>query len=179
MLGDRGSCSGCECGSTHNRCKCNQEDESTADDGSNQDGDSSTNGHLRPPDMGQLKRKENLEAYTTALLRWSRLTATKKKDQGDVVLRWANSQYPQLARELDAELASKVAGNEEGVDLIKSTLETKFGRSVEADLRQSFHNWFHTVRESNESLIDYVSKFERNDFIFSKLGESLTPVSRH
>ena len=95
------------------------------------------------------------------------------------MLRWANSQYPQLARELDAELASKVAGNEEGVDLIKSTLETKFGRSVEADLRQSFHNWFHTVRESNESLIDYVSKFERNDFIFSKLGESLTPVSRH
>ena len=28
MLGDRGSCSGCECGNSHNRCQCNDEESS-------------------------------------------------------------------------------------------------------------------------------------------------------
>ena len=47
---------------------------------------------------------------------------------------------------------------------------------MEADLRMSFHKWFHTVRSKEESLIDYVSRFERNYNTFSNLGESLTPV---
>ena len=69
-----------------------------------------------------------------------------------------------------------VAGNEDGVKLLKTTLETTVVRSVGADLRRSFHSWFHTARDTNESLIDYVSRFERHYFLFRKFGESLTSV---
>ena len=102
MLGDNGSCSGCECGNSHNQCSCLRNSSSTPSISAESSSQASNNGHLRPPDMGQLKKKENLETYITALLRWARLTETKKKDQADIVLHWAHSQYPELAIQLDA-----------------------------------------------------------------------------
>ena len=178
MLGENGSCSGCECGNSHNRCSCVEHTSrgNTEARNSSSSSDGKSFGNLKPPDIGQLKKKENLEVYSTALRRWSRLTAVKKKEQGDIILHYAHSQYSELAVELDTELSGKVASNEGGVDLIIEALENKFGRSVEADLRMSFHKWFHTVRAKDESLIDYVNRFERNYNTFSNLGESLTPI---
>ena len=118
MLGENGSCSGCECGNTHNKCSCSEHQNPTATRSSSSSSDGKSHGNLKPPDISQLRKKENLEVYSTALKRWSRLTAVKKKEQGDLVLHYAHSQYSELAVELDTELSEKVANNEEGVNLI-------------------------------------------------------------
>ena len=142
----------------------------------NQSHNLATVSSVRPPDLGMVKVKGNLQIYIASLKRWARIGGVKAELQGDVVMMHASSDYPELYLELETELGEKILNNPNAITMISDSLEKRFGVNKQADLMQSFSKFIGTKRSVNQDLLSYVAAFENSYSEFKKLGESLSDV---
>merc|ERR1712020_781733 len=66
----------------------------------------------------------------------------------------------------------------EGIQKIIAWLKTKFGMNKQADMVKVLNQFFSTTRTKNESLVDYITRFEKSYAEVKKTGESLSSTCR-
>ena len=129
----------CSCCKTCNRsreaCQC-RSNQMTIPTAPIQSHNIATVSSVRPPDLGMVKVKGNLQIYIASLKRWSRIGGVKAELQGDVVMMHASADYPELYLELETELGEKILNNPNAITMISDSLEKRFGVNKQADLMQ-------------------------------------------
>ena len=134
-----------------------------------------------PPNIKVLEDRSHLENYITALKRWSNLakaTGTKPEFHADIVLDRAFRTYPELYMEMSDNFCDTLKDDGEGIQKIIAWLKTKFGMNKHADMVKVLNQFFSTTRTKNESLIDYLARFEKSYADVKKTGESLSSTCR-
>ena len=123
--------------------------------------------NIEPLDMGILKDKAQLEFHISALKRCSTIASfsgTADSIQADLVLAHAFKQAPNLCREMSEHLGFSIRdskGMEKIIDMNKH-----------ADMAKILNNFLNKSRNQGESLVDCISRFERNYAEIKKIGEN-------
>ena len=136
---------------------------------------------LEPPDISVLKDRSRLDYYITALKRWSGLakaTGTQDAYHADIVLDRAFRTYPELYMEMSDDFSDTLKDDGEGIKKIIDWLNNKFGMNKHADMVKVLNQFFNTTRMKNETLIDYIARFEKSYADVKKAGESLSSSAR-
>ena len=134
-----------------------------------------------PPDISVLKDRSRLEYYITALKRWSGLakaTGTQPEFHADIVLDRAFRTYPELYMEMSDNLCAALKNDGEDIEKIIAWLSNKFGMNKHADMVKVLNQFFNTPRMKNETLIDYIARFEKSYADVKRAGESLSSSAR-
>ena len=56
--------------------------------------------NMKPPDIGMLRDKTNLQMYIHAQNQWARLSGTPRKQQADLIMWHASNTFPALYKEM-------------------------------------------------------------------------------
>ena len=128
----------------------------------------------KPPSLGMLKDKSNLQIYLAGLKRWTRIGGVPAKEQADTVLMNGMNEYPELYLEMENLIGDKVSENVDGIEEIITFLNGRFGVDKTADLMRTFNKFCKFKRASDQEYISFVQTFESNYNEFKKLGEELS-----
>ena len=123
-----------------------------------------------------LKDCSQLEFYISALKRWAKVSGVEETLLEDIVLTHAFRQAPELCREISDDSNDSTGDNSAGIDRIISRLKEKFGVNKHADMVKVLNKFLNTTRANSESLVDYITRFERHYAEVKKLGETLSPT---
>ena len=134
-------------------------------------------GLLEPPDISILKDQSQLEFYLTALESWEDLQdcgGYPANKRAAVILTCAFKTYPELCKQMSEHFKKTLKDKEDGVEQISDWLRTKFGLNKHADIVRVLNKWLNTTRNKNESLLDYITRFETAHNELANLGETLS-----
>ena len=134
-----------------------------------------------PPDISVLKDRSCLDYYITALKRWSNLAkaaGTREEFHADIVLDRAYRTYPELYMEMSDKFCDTLKADNNGMEKIIAWLNSKLGMNKHADMVRILNRFYNTKRIKNESLTDYITRFEKSYAEIKKTGESLSSSAR-
>ena len=75
-------------------------------------------------------------------------------------------------------LCAALKNDDEDIEKIIAWLSNKFGMNKHADMVKVLNQFFNTTRMKNETLIDYIARFEKSYADVKKAGESLSSSAR-
>ena len=163
-----GVCSCCKlCNKTKSECQCDKTPPPN-----------SWRQQAKPPDMGLLKDKSNLDTYILGLKRWARMGGVKASEQGDYILMMANRENPELSQEMERNFKDDLANDPEATVKIINWLEDRFGVHKQADLIRLFSQCLWTQRKQNQDIISFINDFTNSYSEISKLGEHFSHTAR-
>ena len=131
---------------------------------------------LEPPDMSVLTERSQLDFYTTALKRWTKVSGVEETLLEDTVLTPAYKQAPELCREMTDNFNDSTRDTNGGIQRIVSWLKEKFGMNKHADMVEILNQFLNTTRTGTENFVDFITRFERNYAEVKKLGETFSPT---
>ena len=130
-----------------------------------------------PPDISVLKGRSCLDYYITALKRWSSLAkaaGTQEEFHADIVLDRAYGTYPELYMKMSDKFCDTLKADNNGIEKIIAWLNSKLGMNKHVDMARTLNRFYNTKRMKNESLTDYIARFEKSYADVKKTGESLS-----
>ena len=136
---------------------------------------------IEPPDMSILKDGSQLNFYLTALENWEELQdfggypATKR---AAVIFTHGFKQNPSLCKQLTDHFKKTLKDDAKGVEKIIEWLKQKFGLNKHADIVRVLNTWFNVNRNKQESLLDYITRFEAAYAQVESLGEKISATTR-
>ena len=136
---------------------------------------------LEPPDMSILKDRAQLEFYITALENWADLQdcgGYPAERRAAVIFSYAFRQNPALCKQLTDHFKKSLKDDPQGVQKIIDWLKEKYGLTKHADIVRVLNNWFNITRAMQESLLDYITRFEAAYSEVESLGETISPTMR-
>ena len=136
---------------------------------------------LEPPDMSILKDRAQLEFYITALENWADLQdcgGYPAERRAAVIFSYAFRQNPALCKQLTDHFKKSLKDDPQGVQKIIDWLKEKYGLTKHADIVRVLNNWFNITRAKQESLLDYITRFEAAYSEVESLGETISPTTR-
>ena len=80
--------------------------------------------------------------------------------------------------EMSDNLCAALKNDGEDIEKIIAWLSNKFGMNKHADMVKVLNQFFNTTRMKNETLIDYIARFEKSYADVKKAGESLSSSAR-
>ena len=186
---ERLECSCCKkCKAVQCVCQETQEDVTVTEDSTNKTNTaentpkptfSMAQGFLEPPDMSILKDSNQLEFYLSALESWEEIqdcNGYPAQKRAAVIFNCAFKTHPALCKEMGEHFKKTLKDKADGVEQISSWLRTKFGLNKHADIVRVLNKWLNTTRSRNESLLDYITRFEAAHNEVESLGETLSPT---
>ena len=134
-----------------------------------------------PPNISVLKDRSHLDYYITALKRWSSLAkaaGTQEAFHADIVLDRAYRTYPELYMEMSDKFCDTLKEDSNGIEKIITWLSNKFGMNKHADMVRILNQFYNTTRMKDETLIDYIARFEKSYADVRKAGENFSSSAR-
>ena len=131
--------------------------------------------------MSVLKDKSKLEFYLSALENWDELQewgGYPKERRAAVIFTYAFKTNPDLCKQMTDHFKSSLKTDPEGVAKITAWLKKKFGLNKHADIVRVLNTWFNVTRQKQESLLDYITRFESAYSEVEGLGEKISATTR-
>ena len=137
--------------------------------------------NIEPPCMSVLKDRNKLEFYLNALENWNELQdwgGYPAERRAAVIFTYAFKTNPELCKQLTDHFKKTLKDDSEGVAKIVEWLKQKFGLNKHADIVRVINSWLNLTRKKQESLLDYISRFETAYNEVEGLGENISATTR-
>ena len=129
---------------------------------------------MKPPDIGMLRDKTNLQMYIHAQNQWARLSGTPRKQQADLIMWHASNTFPALYKEMVEHFGNELVDAPDGLNKVTAFLKDRFGLDNTADLINTFKTYMGVSRKKGQDLASYTREVEHAYSQLNKMGENLS-----